>query len=348
MTKGARDRGFTLIELIVFIIVAGIFIPMAYIAFMAVTRGLLDPESVVNARFLAETKMEDLTGMTYASIVTPQASYVNVTSDPRFGSPPMPSPNPYSGYQWRWTIQSVAYQGRTTHGIPAISIPENWLPSTIYRVGDYVKPTQPSVHFYRCVSLASNPMASSPPSRWQANTSYSTNFYISPTIPNNLSYRCAARSLADFLQWQPNRPYVLGDYVVPTAPNGHSYRCTGAGTSGAVEPSPWPTAGSLVDGTVTWTENTDTRTTGGTEPSPWPTNPGDTVNDGSVTWATETLHTGSMGMEPTWPASGSVPDGSLCWQESTAYNHITVYVREPKGYEYSVNTIVSARPGAYP
>ena len=50
MTKGARVRGFTLIELIVFIVVAGIFIPMAYIAFMAAARGSLSPEAVVNCK----------------------------------------------------------------------------------------------------------------------------------------------------------------------------------------------------------------------------------------------------------------------------------------------------------
>ena len=43
-----------------------------------------------------------------------------------------------------------------------------------------------------------------------------------------------------------------------------------------------------------------------------------------------------------------VNDGSLSWQESTAYKHITLHVREPKGYEYIVNSIVTARPGAYP
>jgi hypothetical protein len=332
MAKSGWIKGFTLIELIIFIVVAGIFIPMAYIAFMAATRSSLTHEGVVAARFLAEGKLEDITKDTYLSLQAEQAGYVAVPG--------------YIGYQWRWTIQNIAYQGRSTHGSPTIGVPEDWLPSTVYRVGDYVKPTQPSVHFYRCVSLVNNPTGSIPPSRWQANTSYAPNFYVSPTTHNNFSYRCTLRSLATYFQWQPNRPYVLGDYVVPATPNGHSYRCTGAGTSGAVEPSPWPGAGSLADGTVTWTENTDTQTTGSIEPNPWPTSPGDTVNDGSVTWVTESLHTGSV--EPTWPVSGSIIDGSLCWREGTAYKHITVYVREPKGHEYIVSSIVTARPGAYP
>jgi len=83
MAKVVNGSGFTLLELIVFIVVAGIFIPMAYIAFMAVTRASMNPEGIVLARFLAETKMEDLTGMTYSSITTPQESYIDVTSGGR-------------------------------------------------------------------------------------------------------------------------------------------------------------------------------------------------------------------------------------------------------------------------
>jgi hypothetical protein len=332
MRSSPTQEGFTLIELIVFIVVAGIFIPMAYIAFLAATRGSLTPEAVVTARFLAERKLEDITKDTYLNLQGEQAAYVAIPG--------------YAGYQWRWTIQNIAYQGRATHGSPTITFPEDWLPGTVYRVGDYVKPSQPSVHFYRCVSLVGNPTGSIPPSRWQANTSYVVGFYISPTTPNNLSYRCANRLLTTFFPWQPNRLYALGDYVVPTTPGSHSYRCTGAGTSGAAEPSPWPVAGNQNDGTVTWTEDTNSRTTGSTEPTLWPTTPGDAVNDGSVTWVTDSLHTGSI--EPAWPVSGPVSDGSLCWKESTVYKRVTVYVREPKGYEYTVNSIVAARPGAYP
>lgn len=337
MAKGSTNRGFTLLELIVFIVVAGIFIPMAYIAFMAVTRASMNPEGVIIARFLAETKMEDLTGMTYSSVTTPQESYTDVTSDPRFGSPPMPSPNPYAGYRWRWTIQLVAYQGRATHGSPTLGVPETWSASTVYRVGDYVRPTAsaPTIRFYRCV----------PCNRWQANTSYLVNSYVSPTVPNNLSYRATARS--SFPSWQANQQYVLGDYVIPTTPNGRTYRCIAAGTTGPVEPNPWPVTGIVSDGTVTWLENTHTLTTGPQEPK-WPNQDASTVDDGNITWITEQMRSAST--EPSWPNTGSaiVNDGSLRWQESTPYKIITIYVREPKGFEYVVNSLVTARPGVYP
>ena len=325
MATESRKNGFTLIELIIFIVVAGIFIPMAYIAFLSVSRASLNPEAVITARFLAERKLEDITKDTYRNLQGEQASYVAVPG--------------YAGYQWRWIIQYIAYQGRATHGTPALAIPETWQANTIYRVGDYVTTATalPSTHFYRCV----------PRDRWQANTSYPVNSYVSPTVPNNLSYRASFRLLSSFPVWQANRLYAMGDYVVPTLSNGHSYRCTGAGTSGAGEPIPWPLAGFLSDGSVTWVENTNTLTAGAIEPG-WPSesNPAPSVDDGSITWVKEQMQ--SFSTEPVWPTTGSVNDGSLRWQESTAYKRVTVYIKEPKGHEYIANTIVTARPGAYP
>jgi formate dehydrogenase major subunit len=54
--------------------------------------------------------------------------------------------------------------------------------------------------------------------------------------------------------WQANWPFVLGDIVRPTTSTNYHYECTVAGTSGPLEPSPWPTVvGNVyVDGTVTW------------------------------------------------------------------------------------------------
>lgn len=327
MTKRARVNGFTLLELIVFITVAGIFIPMAYVAFMAATQDSLGPERVLNARFLAETKLEDIMKDPYLLMQGEQGSYVAVPG----------SVGPYADYQWRWTIQPVAYQGRATHGNPIVAAPEAWLANTVYRVGDYITPATSlaATHFYRCV----------PKERWRASTSYPVNSYVSPTVPNNQSYRATHR--LSFPSWQPNRAYNLGDYVVPTTPNGHSYRCTVAGTSGAVEPNPWPLAGLVADGTVTWAENTNTLTTGVTEPV-WPSqsDSATSVDDGSINWVKEQMRSSST--EPTWPATGNVDDGSLRWQESTVYKLITVHVREPKGYEYTATTIVTARPGVYP
>jgi len=324
MAKNLTVGGFTLLELIVFIAVAGIFIPMAYIAFMATTRASMNPEGVIIARFLAESKLEDITKDTFLNLQGGQTGYVAVPG--------------YAGYQWRWTIQLIAYQGRTTHGSPKLGIPEMWRASTVYRTGDYITPTiaTPATHFYRCI----------PPERWQSNTRYDLNSYVSPIVPNNLSYRATARS--SFPSWQANHAYVSGDYVIPTVSNGRSYRCTGTGTSGSVEPS-WPSTGTIADGTVIWLENTNTLTTGPQEPA-WPNQSASasSVDDGSITWIREAMKSAST--EPSWPPirSSIVNDGSLRWQESTCYKLVTVYVREPKGLEYAVNSLVTARPGTYP
>jgi hypothetical protein len=65
-----KIKGLTLIELIVFIVVAGIFVPMAYIAFSAATKRGTDPELMVRTRFAVEAKMESLTSNSFAVLTT--------------------------------------------------------------------------------------------------------------------------------------------------------------------------------------------------------------------------------------------------------------------------------------
>jgi prepilin-type N-terminal cleavage/methylation domain-containing protein len=116
---------------------------------------------------------------------------------------------------------------------------------------------------------------------WQASTSYSIDDIVIPTTKNGLRYRCttAGTSAASEpiwptttggtvtdggVTWTEDTPpdwagltiYSIDDFVVSISKNGHRYRCTTAGTSAASEPI-WPTtkAGTVVDGTVTWTEN---------------------------------------------------------------------------------------------
>lgn len=53
-------------------------------------------------------------------------------------------------------------------------------------------------------------------------------------------------------RWVALTPYALGAIVVPTVPNGYFYKVTTPGTSAATEPT-WPTTGTVVDATVTFT-----------------------------------------------------------------------------------------------
>jgi hypothetical protein len=63
------------------------------------------------------------------------------------------------------------------------------------------------------------------------------------------------------VQWASTTGYAVGAYAIPSAFGsiggdvGKIFKCTTAGTSGSSEPS-WPTSagGTVVDGTVTWTE----------------------------------------------------------------------------------------------
>ena len=57
-------------------------------------------------------------------------------------------------------------------------------------------------------------------------------------------------------KWRSNTPYDANSFVVPTARNGEYYKTAGACTSGANEPE-WPSSGTIVDGTCTWTKTTE-------------------------------------------------------------------------------------------
>lgn len=54
------------------------------------------------------------------------------------------------------------------------------------------------------------------------------------------------------LPWRATTDYAANQLIRPTVANGFLYACTAAGTSGTTEPA-WPTsAGTVTDGTVTW------------------------------------------------------------------------------------------------
>jgi len=63
------------------------------------------------------------------------------------------------------------------------------------------------------------------------------------------------RWFADDTSWAATTVYTLTTRRAPLTRNGHLYEVSTAGASGASEPT-WPTAsgGTVVDGTVTWTE----------------------------------------------------------------------------------------------
>lgn len=87
------------------------------------------------------------------------------------------------------------------------------------------------------------------------------------------------------------------DYAYVAIPNPLLFEATVAGVTGTAEPV-WPTAiaGTVVDGTVTWTAHAATRVTwtakpimksGAIEPA-WPVVPGELVADGTISWLATT------------------------------------------------------------
>jgi type II secretory pathway pseudopilin PulG len=89
------DKGFTLIEIIVLIVMAGIIIPVIVVPFATGIRGSGKPEVVATAIYLAHQKMEELMKFDYsrAPDLTP-------------GTYTMPAP-PTPGYTWQWVISYV-------------------------------------------------------------------------------------------------------------------------------------------------------------------------------------------------------------------------------------------------
>ncbi len=62
--------GFTLIEVIVFLVVAGIVLPLAIAPFVTAINKSGDPQAVITANFLASQKYERLVGAGYSSLPT--------------------------------------------------------------------------------------------------------------------------------------------------------------------------------------------------------------------------------------------------------------------------------------
>jgi len=95
MARGMNKKGFTLIEIIVLIVMAGIIIPVIVVPFATGVRGSGKPEVVTTAMYLAHQKMEELMKFDYsrAPELTP-------------GTYTLPAP-PIAGYTWQWVISYV-------------------------------------------------------------------------------------------------------------------------------------------------------------------------------------------------------------------------------------------------
>ena len=91
-------KGFTLIEVIIFIVVTGIILPVIMVPFATSVKESLTPEKVAKATYLAQYKMEELTKNAYDLVI------VTTEEDPSYTYDDIPG---FSNYQWRWVISWV-------------------------------------------------------------------------------------------------------------------------------------------------------------------------------------------------------------------------------------------------
>jgi prepilin-type N-terminal cleavage/methylation domain-containing protein len=68
---GGNKKGFTLIELIIFIIIGAIILPASFVAFTAAIKHFSTPDYYVKARFFAEQIMEQVTSNPFDSLSCP-------------------------------------------------------------------------------------------------------------------------------------------------------------------------------------------------------------------------------------------------------------------------------------
>lgn len=84
-----NQKGITLIEMIVFIVVAAVAIPVIVSPVLTLLKDSTKPERAVTANFLAQQKLEDLTTDDYPTITasTPVTNAYSAVTD-------------FTGYQW--------------------------------------------------------------------------------------------------------------------------------------------------------------------------------------------------------------------------------------------------------
>ena len=93
-----NHKGFTLIEIIIFIVIAGIILPVILAPFATSIKESLTPEKVAKATCLAQYKMEEFTKYTYDNIKINPISLTSYTQ-----VDPIDFPN----YWWQWQISYV-------------------------------------------------------------------------------------------------------------------------------------------------------------------------------------------------------------------------------------------------
>lgn len=95
MRAQESNKGFTLIEIIILIVLAGILLPAIVVPFMAAVKGSSEPEMASKAMYLAQQKLEEFLKYTYD-----QPSLQPIALTPY-------TPAELPDYRWQWSIALV-------------------------------------------------------------------------------------------------------------------------------------------------------------------------------------------------------------------------------------------------
>jgi hypothetical protein len=95
-----NSKGFSLLETVIFIVLAAIVIPIFYLTTQPVIKEMMTPTAYIKARFVAERKMEELMAYTYSDSAMNVGSFGPSAVTTYAGFPAAD----YAGYQWQWAV----------------------------------------------------------------------------------------------------------------------------------------------------------------------------------------------------------------------------------------------------
>lgn len=255
---------------------------------------------------------------------------------------------PLNGYLYvvaEWSTGEV-FHYYLDNGGPAAP---TWAANTQHQYGDIVSPTVPNGFRYWATSVITAPA-------WRAGQSVvAGTTVVSPTTPNGFTYKATATSgPAGFTAFksgsiEPQWPLAVGQTVVEDVEFAevHHLKIKNLGTNDGNKfawkpgthiaagetriPNAWVGVhlGLHLRASYSGETTNNVNNTGDTEPA-WTTNPGDTFQDGDVTWTVEqhttitwTCQAGNETgtTEPVWPTSigGAVTDGGITWRAISDY-----------------------------
>lgn len=149
-------KGFTLMEMVIFIVLAAIVIPIFYLTTQPVIKDMMTPTAYIKARFVAERKMEELMAYRFTDSTLnvgtsgpPSAVATGTTGDTFFPT------TDYNGYQWQYAITYLDCTDAVNHcggevGYTGLSLTTTSNPTNYKQID--VTVTGPQGQTYRATS----------------------------------------------------------------------------------------------------------------------------------------------------------------------------------------------------